>query len=331
MKTFIIAEAGDNHNGKIDLAFKLVDAAVDANADCVKFQTFITEDVISKSAEMADYQKSNIGFNETQFEMVKKLELSFDEFKSLNQYCKSKNIMFLSTAFDLKSIDFLQSIDIPFWKIPSGEITNLPYLIKIAKTNKDVILSTGMTTIEEISDAVKVLKDNGAGKISILQCNTEYPTPMEDVNLRAMESLKNKFNVDIGLSDHSLGIEVPIAAVALGATIIEKHFTLSRSMKGPDHKASLEPNELKQMVLSIRNIETALGNGIKAPSKSEIKNLSAARKSIVASKFIKKGDVFSEENITTKRPGNGISPMKWFSVIGKQACKDFNEDEMIEL
>lgn len=329
-KVFIIAEAGDNHNGNYDFALQLVDKAVEAGADCVKFQTFITEKVISKNAEKAEYQKNNTGTSESQFEMVKKLELSFEQFRMIKKYCESKGIMFWSTPFDLDSVDFLQELDIPFWKIPSGEITNLPYLIKIAKTGKDIILSTGMCTLEEIRETIQILQDNGAGEITVLHCNTEYPTPFEDVNLNAMNTIAKEFNVTVGYSDHTSGIEVPIAAVAMGAKVIEKHFTLDKNMEGPDHKASLDPQELKDMVRSIRNIELALGDGIKQPSNSERKNIDIARKSIVASKDIKKGEVFSEENIYTKRPGNGISPMRWYDIIGIVATKDYKEDELIE-
>jgi len=331
MSVFIIAEAGDNHNGSFDLALKLVDVAVESGADCVKFQTFVTEEVVSKKAEKADYQKQSTGANESQYEMVKKLELSFGQFRKLDSYCKKKGIMFLSTAFDLKSTEFLNTLDMPFWKIPSGEITNLPYLMKIAQTNKNVVLSTGMATVDEIRDAVDVLTNNGAGKITLLHCNTEYPTPMRDVNLKAMNSLHKLFNLDVGYSDHTLGIEVPVAAVALGAKVIEKHFTLDRNMEGPDHQASLEPHELKNMVESIRNIEKALGSDIKKPSQSEIKNINIARKSIVARRNILKGEVFTEENLAVKRPGNGISPMKWFDILGKISTKDFEEDELIEI
>ena len=331
MSAFIIAEAGDNHNGCFDLALKLVDVAVESGANCVKFQTFVTEEVISKKAEKADYQKQATGTNESQYEMVKKLELSFEQFRKLDLYCRKKGILFLSTAFDLKSIEFLKTLDMPFWKIPSGEITNLPYLMKIAQTNNDVVLSTGMTTVDEIRDAVNVLTYNGAGKITLLHCNTEYPTSMEDVNLKAMHSLHKLFNLDVGYSDHTLGIEVPIAAVALGAKVIEKHFTLDRNMEGPDHQASIEPHELKNMVISIRNIEKALGSEIKKPSQSEIKNINIARKSIVARRNIFKGEVFTEENLAVKRPGNGISPMKWFDVLGKISTREFEEDELIEI
>ena len=314
-KVFIIAEAGDNHNGNYDTALKLVDKAVEAGADCVKFQTFVTERVISKLAEKADYQKESTGTGESQYEMVKKLELSFEQF--------------LSTPFDLESIEFLQEIDIPFWKIPSGEITNLPYLEKIAHTGKDIIMSTGMCTMEEIQKAIDILKKNGAGKITLLHCNTEYPTPYGDVNLRAMKTMADTFGVEVGYSDHTKGIEVPIAAVAMGAVVIEKHFTLDKNMPGPDHKASLEPYELKQMVQSIRNIEKALGSSEKKPSASEIKNIDIARKSIVAKKTIKKGEELTEDNLDIKRPGNGISPMYWYDLLGTKAVKDFSEDELI--
>ena len=327
---FIIAEAGDNHNGNLELAFQLVDKAAQAGADCVKFQTFVTEEVISKRAEKAEYQKESTGADESQYEMVKKLELSFDNFRLLQQYAKEKGLTFLSTPFDIPSVDFLNSIAIPCFKIPSGEITNLPYLIRIAQTGRDIILSTGMAEIEEIEAAIRALRENGAGEISLLHCNTEYPTPMEDVNLRAMLTLKEKFGVRVGYSDHTKGIEVPIAAAAMGAEIIEKHFTLDHNMEGPDHKASLEPDELKAMVEGIRNIEKALGNGIKTASRSEKKNMDIARKSIVARKKIAKGEILTEDNLAVKRPGNGISPMKWYEILGTKAVRDFEEDEMIE-
>lgn len=328
-KIFIIAEAGDNHNGDYKLALQLVDKAVEAGADCVKFQTFITENVISKFAEKADYQKENTGESESQYEMVKKLELSFEQFRSIKKYCEQKGILFLSTPFDLDSIDFLEEINIPFWKIPSGEITNLPYLEKIAKTGKDIILSTGMSTMEEIEKAISVLKEHGAGEITLLHCNTEYPTPFEDVNLQAMKTMRDTFGVPVGYSDHTIGIEVPVAAAAMGAAVIEKHFTLDKNMEGPDHKASLEPEELKQMVTSIRNIEKALGSSIKQPSPSERKNISIARKSIVAKRDIRQGEPLTEENLSIKRPGDGISPMRWYEIIGTTAVKDFKEDELI--
>lgn len=328
-KTLIIAEAGDNHNGDIELAYKLIDVAAAAQADYVKFQTFRTEEVISVFAEMAEYQKANTGIVESQFDMVKKLELPFLAFKELKAYAESKGIGFMSTPFDLYSIEYLASIDVDMLKIPSGEITNLPYLEKIAAYGKPIILSTGMSSMEEIRNAVSILRENGCGEISILHCNTQYPTPYEDVNLRAMESLKKEFNVRVGYSDHTLGIEVPIAAVALGAEIIEKHFTLDKNMEGPDHKASLEPEELKAMVASIRNIEKTLGDGIKKSSPSEEPNKSIARKSIVAARDIKEGEVFSKENLAVKRPGNGISPMRWYEVLGQKAKKDFSKDELI--
>lgn len=330
-KTFIIAEAGVNHNGKIEQALQLVDKAADAGADCVKFQTFITENEMVKDAEKAEYQKKSTGDTENEFEMVKKLELSFEEFRQIKKYCERKNILFLSTPFDLESIDFLESLDIFCWKVPSGEVTNLPYLIKIAKTKRDIIMSTGMCELDEVRQAVRILEENGSGKITLLHCNTEYPTPYEDVNLLAMDTLKREFQLDVGYSDHTLGIEVPIAAAAKGATVIEKHFTLDRNMEGPDHKASLEPDELKQMIISIRNIEKVLGNGEKIPSNSEKKNISVARKSIVAKKPIKKGEMFTEENLAVKRPGSGINPMRWNEVVGLYAGKDYMEDEQITL
>ncbi len=330
-KVFIIAEAGVNHNGSLELAKKLVDSAVIAKVDAVKFQTFKATNIASKFTQKAVYQKENTGNDESQLEMIKKLELSFDEFRELNEYCNNQNIMFLSTPFDHESIDFLKELGMETWKIPSGEITNLPYLIKIAKLNKPIILSTGMCTLIEIENALKVLKENGAVDIKVLHCTTEYPTPFSDVNLKAMETIKNKFNVEVGYSDHTKGIEVPIAAVAMGAKIIEKHFTLDNNMEGPDHKASLEPEELKAMVDAIRNIEAAIGTGLKEPANSEIKNINIARKSIIAKQDIKAGEVFTEENLAVKRPGDGISPMRWFEVIGKVAGRDFSEDELIEL
>lgn len=329
-KTFIIAEAGDNHNGSRELAFRLIDKAVEAGADCVKFQTFVTDEVISKRAEKAEYQKAATGSDESQYQMVKKLELSFEQFRELQKYAEERDITFLSTPFDIPSVEFLDSINIPCFKIPSGEITNLPYLIKIAETGRDVIMSTGMAELNEIESAINILREHGSGDISLLHCNTEYPTPYEDVNLRAMSTLKEKFGVRVGYSDHTQGIEVPIAAVALGAEIIEKHFTLDHNMEGPDHKASLEPDELKQMVDGIRKTEKALGNGIKTASPSEKKNIQIARKSIVARRDIKKGEILTEENLAVKRPGNGISPMRWYEVIGTKAIRDFSEDEMIE-
>lgn len=328
-KVFIIAEAGDNHNGDINLAFNLVDKAVEAKADCVKFQTFITEEIISVHAKKAGYQIETTGEAETQFEMVKKLELSFEEFKLIKEYCDKKGILFLSTPFDLPSIEFLENLNMPFWKIPSGEITNLPYLIKIAETHKDIVLSTGMSNMEEIAQAIDVLRKYGCGKITLLHCNTQYPSPYKDVNLMAMVSLKETFHLETGYSDHTQGIEIPIAAAALGASIVEKHFTLDKNMEGPDHKASLDPKELSAMVKAIRNIETALGDGIKRPSDSEKPNIDIARKSIVARCPIKKGEAFTKDNLAVKRPGNGTSPMKWFDVLGTYAKHDYEKDELI--
>jgi len=331
MKTFIIVEAGVNHNGNIVTAMKMIDKAEECGVDCIKFQTFKAENLVSKKAKKAGYQAMNTKNNDSQFEMLKKLELSFDDFIKLKNYCDHKRLLFLSTPFDLETIDFLESIDISVWKIPSGEITNLPYLLRIASTGKPVIMSTGMCELCEIEDAVAVLKNNGSGEIKLLQCNTEYPTPYEDVNLRAMQTLKEKFKCEVGYSDHTQGIEVSVAAVAMGASIIEKHFTLDKNMEGPDHKASLNPDELKAMVTNIRNIEKSLGTPDKKVGDSERKNIEIARKSIVAKKEIKKGEILTEENITTKRPGNGISPMNWFEVLGKTSARDFKEDDLIEL
>lgn len=331
----IIAEAGVNHNGSVETAKRMIDKAVEAGADVIKFQTFKSEKLVSKSAKQAEYQKKNIANaeNDSQLDMLRKLELSESDHNELMDYCAKKQIRFFSTAFDMESIDYLHSLQVGLWKIPSGEITNYPYLKKIAGFSEPVILSTGMCELQDVSEAISVLCDNGLRKeqISLLHCNTEYPTPFEDVNLLAMNELREKFGVRVGYSDHTKGIEVPIAAVALGAEIIEKHFTLDRNMEGPDHKASLEPDELKAMVAAIRNIERALGNGHKRVSESERKNIAVARKSIVAARDIKSGEVFSETNLTVKRPGNGISPMRWEEVIGKIAKKDFQEDELIEL
>lgn len=331
MSVFIIAEAGVNHNGSLNLAKQLVDKAVEAGVDCVKFQTFIASDIVAKSARMADYQKKNTGSEQSQYGMLQKLELKFEDFIELKRYCEEKQIEFLSTAFDFKSIEFLASLPLQKWKIPSGELTNLPYLIKVAQTKKPVILSTGMADLIEVRDAVRVLHEHGTTDLTILHCTTEYPAPYDEVNLSVMETLRNTFHTPVGYSDHTQGIEVPIAAVALGACVIEKHFTLDKTMEGPDHKASLEPHELKAMVIAIRHIEQALGNGEKTPSASEMKNKAVARKSIIAKQDIKKGEVFSEENLTVKRPGTGISPMRWFEVIGQAAQRDFAEDELIEL
>ena len=334
-KVIIIAEAGVNHNGDINLAKKLIDVAVEAGVDYVKFQTFKSESLVSKSAKKADYQIENTqDVTENQLQMLKKLELSHEQHVELMSYCRQMNISFFSTAFDIESLIYLKELGLTMVKIPSGEITNLPYLRKAAELFSKVIISTGMSTLEDIENALNVFLSAGIKReaIYILHCNTEYPTPMKDVNLLAMLTIKNKFNVEIGYSDHTLGIEVPTAAVALGAKMIEKHFTLDRSLPGPDQIASLEPLELKAMVASIRNIEMAIsGNGIKEPSSSELKNIEIARKSIVAKTAINKGDIYSESNITTKRPGNGISPLKWDEVIGQVAQKDFNEDDLIEI
>jgi len=328
---FIIAEAGVNHNGSIELAKKLIDIAVEAKVDAVKFQTFRTENCISKNAQKADYQKQTTDVNESQFDMIKKLELDLNTHKELITYCNSKNIMFLSTPFDLDSVDLLNNLGLEIFKIPSGEITNLPYLKKIGSLNKQIILSTGMANIKEIEEALDILINTGTKKedITVLHANTQYPTPMEDVNLKAMVTIGNTFDISYGYSDHTLGIEVPTAAVALGATCIEKHFTLDKTMEGPDHKASLEPDELIAMVKAIRNIELALGNGIKKPSPSESSNIEIVRKSIVAKKDIKKDEILTESNITVKRPGNGINPMKWDEIIGTKATKNYKEDDLI--
>jgi len=332
-KTFIIAEAGVNHNGSLGIAKKMIDAASGAGADAVKFQTFKAEDVISKYAPKADYQKKSTDKNETQLEMVRKLELDGKTHEVLLEHCEGRKIIFLSTPFDLASINLLSRLNLKIFKIPSGEITNFPYLRKIGSLKKKIILSTGMADLGEIEDALNVLIQAGTGRehITVLHCNTAYPTPKGDVNLRAMLSIREAFKVNVGYSDHTLGIEVPIAAAALGAGVIEKHFTLDKKMEGPDHKASLEPDELKAMVKAIRNIEKALGDGVKRPSFSELKNKAIARKSIMASRNIKIGEILSERNITAKRPGTGISPMLWDKVIGKAAKRNFVVDDLIEL
>jgi N,N'-diacetyllegionaminate synthase len=334
-KTIIIAEAGVNHNGNLQNAFKLVDAAVLAGVDYVKFQSFKADKLVSKSAKKADYQITNTkNTEESQLQMLQNLELSESDHETLIAYCKKNNIQFFSTAFDLDSLGYLAKIGLDMVKIPSGEITNLPYLRLAAKSFSKVILSTGMATMEEIDAALTVFLNSGVLKknITILHCNTEYPTPMQDVNLKAMLAIGTTFETAIGYSDHTLGIEVPIAAVALGASVIEKHFTLDKNMVGPDHKASLEPAELTAMVKAIRNIDLAIaGSGLKEPSASEQKNMAIARKSIVAQRDIIKGEVFTEANLTVKRPGSGISPMQWDAVIGQLANKDFQEDELITL
>ena len=328
---YIIAEAGVNHNGNLENAKKMIDVAADVGADAVKFQTFQSEKLVCKDAKKAEYQVETTGAGESQQEMLKKLELTREMHLELIAHCKKREITFLSTPFDLESIDLLEELDLELYKIPSGEITNLPYLRKIGATKKKVILSTGMSTLQEIKDAIAVLKESGCPKISVLHCNTQYPTPMQDVNLNVIRKMGEELKAEVGYSDHTLGIEVPIAAVALGATIIEKHFTLDKTMEGPDHKASLEPQELKAMVQALRNIEQAMGKDKKETTESERGNLAVARKSIVAKAAIKKGDVFDECNITTKRPGTGISPMQWDEVIGQKASRDFVEDELIEL
>lgn len=330
----IIAEAGVNHNGSLDIAKQLIDKAVEAGVDIIKFQTFKSEKLVSKSAKQAEYQQRNIGKkDESQLAMLKKLELSPSDHEELMDYCREKGIRFFSTAFDMDSIEYLHSLNLGLWKIPSGEITNYPYLRKIAQYHEPIILSTGMCELSDIEATLKVLVGFGVRKeqITILHCNTEYPTPYSDVNLRAMLEIRDRFGVQVGYSDHTQGIEVPIAAVALGASVIEKHFTLDKNMEGPDHKASLEPDELRAMVCAIRNVEQTLGSGHKTISESERKNIEIARKSIVAACPIKKGELFTEENLTVKRPGNGISPMRWSEVIGKTAAKEFEEEEMIVL
>jgi N,N'-diacetyllegionaminate synthase len=332
--TVIIAEAGVNHNGSIELAKKLIDVAAEAGADYVKFQTFKSEQVISKNAKKADYQIVNTENEvESQLEMVKKYELDKAAHIELIDYCQGKGIKFLSSPFDLPSIDLLLELGIDIFKIPSGEITNFPYLKKVASLAKEIILSTGMCNLADIEVALAILIKHGASldNITLLHCNTEYPTPFNDVNLLAMNTIGNAFKVKVGYSDHTLGIEIPIAACALGACIIEKHFTLDKNMKGPDHIASLEPHELKDMVKAIRNIDIALGSGIKRPSESEQKNISLARKSIVAASDLQSGDVLTPENISVKRPGNGISPLAWDDIIGKTVTRSFSADELLDV
>tara|TARA_B100000795_G_C22806225_1_gene445036 strand:- start:6840 stop:7838 length:999 start_codon:yes stop_codon:yes gene_type:complete len=332
MKTLIIAEAGVNHNGDINIAKKLIKEAALAGADLVKFQSFITSKGISKNAPKAKYQKE-LNPEESQYEMVKKLELSYDQHIELMESCKENNIRFFSTAFDIDSFEMLKKLGLNLIKVPSGEITNLPLLREFAKSNLPLIVSTGMADLGEIEKVISILQNEGTQikNITLLHCNTEYPTPFEDVNLLAMKSMRIAFGLDVGYSDHTKGIEVPIAAVALGATVIEKHFTLDCNMDGPDHMASIEPKDFKLMVDSIRNIEKSLGSSIKKPSQSEFKNIAIVRKSIVAICKIKKGEIFSSKNIATKRPGTGISPMMWDDVIGKTAKQDFLEDEIISL
>jgi N,N'-diacetyllegionaminate synthase len=330
-KTFVIAEAGVNHNGSLELAKKLVDVAVAAGADAVKFQTFKAEKLVSKAAQKAAYQKQTTAVDESQYEMIKKLELDENSHRALISYCKEKRIMFLSTPFDHDSIDMLNDFGMPIFKIPSGEITNLPYLRHIGRLGKEVILSTGMSDLGEVEDALDILVQEGVPKekISVLHATTEYPCPIDEVNLRAMLTIREAFGVKVGYSDHTQGIEVPIAAVAMGACVIEKHFTLDRTMEGPDHKASLEPQELKAMVTAIRRVSLAMGDGVKKPTESERRNIAIARKSIVASEKIRTGELFSEANITVKRPGNGVNPMRWDEVMGQVAQRDYEEDDLI--
>ncbi|MBD5358458.1 MAG: N-acetylneuraminate synthase [Bacteroides sp.] len=332
MKPIIIAEGGVNHNGSLATALKLVDTAARAGADYVKFQTFKSDKLVTDKGKTADYQKANTN-TESQIDMLRRLELPYDSFKIIADHCKEKGIGFLSTPFDMESIDFLSSLQMDYFKIPSGEITNLPYLRKIASMKVPVIISTGMSTLADVENALQVMYDGGMSRydITLLHCNTQYPTHFSDVNLRAMITLRDAFGVNVGYSDHTPGIVVPVAAVALGATVIEKHFTLDKSMDGPDHIASLSPDELEDMVRGVRHVSMALGSPIKRVTYSEKKNITAARKSIVAAKKIKKGEIFSEENITVKRPGNGLSPMLWDMVIGHAATKSYLPDEPIEL
>jgi N,N'-diacetyllegionaminate synthase len=331
-KVLIIAEAGVNHNGDINIAMQLIDAAAEAGVDYVKFQTFKAEKLVSKSAHKADYQNANTGVsNESQLEMLQKLELSEVDHHLLIAYCKQKQIKFFSTAFDLDSLDFLKNLGLTLFKIPSGELTNLPYLEKVALIAQEIIISTGMSTIAEIGEAINALRQISDAKITVLHCNTEYPTPYSDVNLMAMDTIRQKFNVDVGYSDHTLGIEVPIAAVALGATVIEKHFTLDKTLPGPDHAASIECRELKDMVIAIRNLEKAMGSNVKEPSQSEIKNIVIARKSIHLKTNKNKGDKIREEDLEMLRPGDGISPMKFRSIIGKILLHDLPEGHKLLL
>lgn len=331
MSVFVIAEAGVNHNGSLELAKQLVDVAKRAGADAVKFQTFKAKNLVSKTAQKAEYQQKTTGVDETQYQMIEKLELSETAHVELIAYCKQKNILFLSTPFDHESIDYLNGIGMPVFKIPSGEITNLPYLRHVGSCGKPIILSTGMADLGEVEDALDVLRASGIPKekITVLHATTEYPCPISEVNLKAMQTMSFAFGVSVGYSDHTQGIEIPIAAVAMGAVVIEKHFTLDRDMDGPDHKASLEPDELCQMVAAIRTVELALGHGTKKPSTSEMRNILVARKSIVAARSINKGEILSADNLTVKRPGNGLSPMCWDEVIGTVAQKNYSQDEPI--
>ncbi len=332
----VIAEAGVNHNGSLDLAKKMVDAAYDAGADYIKFQTFIPKNMVSVHAQRAQYQKKaqleqqGLMTEETQFEMLERLALTFDDFATLKYYAVKKGIGFLSTPFDLESVHFLDQLGMDFWKLPSGEVTNLPFLETIAKTGKPIVMSTGMCNLEEVREAIAAIRKIHPSNLTLLQCNTEYPTPYSDVNLMAMKTMGEEFHVPVGYSDHTQGIAMSLAAVALGAVVIEKHFTLDRQMEGPDHKASLMPEELEEMIMGIRQIELGLGNGIKAPSESEKKNINAARKSIVAGTDIHKGELLSVDNLAIKRPGGGISPMKWHQILGKSANRDYLADELLD-
>ena len=331
MSVFVIAEAGVNHNGSLSIAKKLVDVAVSAGADAVKFQTFKADRLVSTSAPKADYQQKNMQSSETQYEMIKRLELDYNDHKELIAYCADRNILFMSTPFDHESIDLLNGFGMQVFKIPSGEITNLPYLRHVGSLAKRVILSTGMSDLGEVEDALDVLVGAGTVKknITVLHATTEYPCPIDEVNLKAMLTMANAFHVDFGYSDHTEGIEIPIAAVAMGASVIEKHFTLDRNMEGPDHKASLEPAELESVVTAIRRVERALGTGVKKPTSSELKNKAIARKSLVAQTLIKKGEVLGEHNMTVKRPGDGINPMRWDELVGTIATRDYDVDDLI--
>ena len=329
--TIIIAEAGVNHNGSLKMAKKLIDVASDAGVDYVKFQTFKADELVTKNAEKSEYQKTTAFQKQSQYEMLKKLELDRDSHIDLVSYCKNKKVDFISTPFDIGSINLLDELNIPLYKIPSGEITNLPYLEHIGSKNKPIIMSTGMSNLKEIREALNILYFSGLEKndITLLHCNSEYPTPFEDVNLKAMLTMKNEFNLSVGYSDHTIGIEISVAAVAMGAEVIEKHFTLDKNLSGPDHSASLSPIELKNMANAIRNIDRSIGNGIKRPSKSEIKNIQSIRKSIVSKTNIKEGDVFSDKNLAVKRPGKGISPMKWYEIIGQVSKRNYKKNDLI--
>ena len=333
MKTLIIAEAGVNHNGDLQMARRLVEVAAEAGADFVKFQTFKADRLVTRQAAKADYQRQLTADDESQYDMIRRLELSPEMHVALIGHCASQGIRFLSTGFDVESLELLAGFDMPIFKVPSGEITNLPYLQQVGRLGKPVILSTGMADMAEIRAALESLEEAGTQlqAITVLHCNTEYPTPMHDVNLRAMLSIRDAFGVQVGYSDHTAGIEVSLAAVALGATVIEKHFTLDRQLPGPDHQASLEPDELKDLVTGIRNIELALGDGVKRPSASETKNIPIVRKSLVAVRSIRAGEPFTRENLGVKRPGTGVSPMRLDEVLGRFAKRDFQPDELIEL